>query len=227
MPPELPECPYFGPGTNEGNDDPVLPADWTGNPFDYLPEVYVSSDEELRLADQYLNGDFSGGYVTSQIAYFRAPRKQEQHESRRERIATIQSLVGEANLTLPKSLIELATRDDVMDRIRHNTVWFRPQPRLVDFPAATECKILELFYEGQGCGYWSLLLCPDSSAPMICCDESINVESNYPSGYQPDIATFTFYQCACNFDEWLTIYFLDCQRDDQNYEAMLKKYPGM
>jgi len=227
MIPVLPKCPYFGPVTGEDEDTLLLPENWTGNPFDYLPDLYVSSEEELKQAAQYINGDFSGGYVTSQIAYFRAPRKQEQHATRRERFATMQSLASEANLTLPSTLIELATRDDYVDRIRHNTIWFRPQPMLVDLPAAPECKILELFWEGQGCGYWSLLHCPDGSSPMIYCDDSIDIESNYPFGYQPDIASFVYHQCARNFEEWLTIYFLDCQRDDRNYTEMLQKYPGM
>jgi hypothetical protein len=69
---------------------------------------------------------------------------------------------------------------------------------------------------------------PDGSHLVVYHSESLDIDGNYPNGgWKPDIATFEFFECASSFDEWLSVYFLDCIRGDRHYSEMLKKYPGM
>lgn len=224
----LAKCDYFGPIDSEDDEPVILPADWSGDPFEYLPEPYTLSEEEKDLAERYRSGDISGGYLRSQIACFRAPQPAKEHERRRVHLAEVQSQTVVHGVLLPESFLQLAERDDDVDRIRHNTIWFDIFPSLVDFPASPKWKLLQCFREGQGCDYWSLLLMTDGSHVVVYHSESLDIKGNYPgSGWKPDIASYEFFQCGRSFDEWLAVYFLDCIRGDQHYAEMLEKYPGM
>ena len=230
--PLLPQCDFFGPVDPEDSVDSVelllLPEDWTGNPFDYVPEEYVLSAEEQDLAEKYLKGDFSGGYMTSQIACCRAPKPAEQHQKRQADLLVIKKLTDELGLKLPESFVRLISDNEIVNRIRHNNIWLNLVPKLVELPADPAHQLLQFTSEGQGCYYFSLLLSPDGSRLVAYCSESIDIEKNYPSPFpKPDIATFEFYQCAASFDEWLTIFFLCCQQEDVKYAELLKQYPGM
>ena len=228
MRPSLPKCDFLGPPDPDDEAPQALPSDWSGDPFYYLPASYTLTAEESDLAQRYRSGDMSGGYLRSQIACFRAPRHSAQHHRRRDNLSVAQTQAEVAGLVLPRSFVALARRDEYVDRIRHNNIWLDIFPSLVDFPSSPEYKLLQVAYEGQGCCHWSLLLIPDGSHIVVYHSESLDIEGNYPSEeWQPKLATFEFFECAASFDEWLTVYFLDCIRGDEHYSAMLKRYPGM
>lgn len=237
--PSLPTCGFFGPHEPDDEDEeddedgleeeqvPSLPADWTGNPFDYLPGEYVLSDEERELAERYRQGDISGGYLRSQIASFRAPQPPAAHERRRENLQAVRSLVAAGPLALPDSFLKLAENDCFVDRIRHNSIWFRIHPELVELPEAPDCRLLQSFVEGQGCDHWSLLLIPGGAHFVCYHSESLGSETGWPPGMEPDRVRCEFFECAASFDEWLTVYFLDCRQHDRQYAEMLAKFPEM
>lgn len=224
----LPECHFLGPYDEDDPPDPLgLPKDWSGDPFEYLPKTYTLTDEELELAAKYERSDISGGYIRSQVAHFRKPKSAQRHSERKARLATIIAATESQGLALPESFLKLTQTNDYIDRIRHNLIWLRLYPILVPFPHAPEYKLVEIFYEGQGCGYWALLLGPDRSHCVVFYGDSLNTESSYPHGHAPDYSDFSFYRCAASFDQWLAYYFLDCHNSDQTYENLLKQFPGM
>ncbi|WDI42140.1 hypothetical protein [Bremerella sp. P1] len=225
--PSLPKCPFLGLAGPDSDDIESLPEDWTGNPFDYLPDEYTLSEEERDLAERYRSGDISGGYLRSQIACFRAPRPLAEHEHRRGNLHAVQALLADSDLKLPASFVRLVETDHYVDRIRHNNIWLDIHPKLVSLPESPECKLLQIFVEGQGCDHWSLLLLPDGTHLVCYHGETLDTEGNYPSGWKPKFADYEFFECAPSFDQWLTVYFLDCQRGDEHYAEMLAKYPGM
>ena len=117
MRPTLPTCPFLGP-VADGRPQPtrVLPADCETLPFKYLPPRIDLSDAELELAACYERGDFSGGYVTSQIAYFRRGPSPDQHQKHREKFRQLKAEVGRRGLVLPEALVELVESDDYISR---------------------------------------------------------------------------------------------------------------
>mgnify|MGYP007122472328 FL=1 len=62
---------------------------------------------------------------------------------------------------------------------------------------------------------------------MVCGDEVPGAWGEFVSGYVPDIASLTFFECGTTFDEWLAVYFLECSEDDRPNTEMLSKYPDM
>jgi len=228
MRPSLPKCDYLGPCGPDDNEPSSLPANWNGDPFAYLPEPYNLTDEENNLAERYRNNDISGGYFRSQIACFRAPKLAIEHERRRDHLSSLRSQAIKSGVSIPASFQRLAERDDYVDRIRHNSIWFDIYPTLVEFPSFPECKLIQAFREGQGCDHWSLLLIPDGSHFVVYHPESLDIESNFPGdGWKPEITNFTFFECTRSLDEWLTVFFLDCVRSDNHYAEMLEKHPDM
>src|SRR5262249_51159302 len=89
--PPLKTCPYFGPWLGKNDPPCTLPSDYQTDPLKYLPPKVVLSPEELKLADNYANCDFSGGYVRSQIALFRRGPTAEEHQSRREQFRDLKA----------------------------------------------------------------------------------------------------------------------------------------
>ena len=85
----------------------VLPPDYETQPFKYLPPGIVLSDKELELAARYEKGNVSGGYVTSQIAWFRRGPSIEQHQKRREKFRQLKAETDRRGLVLPGAFIEL------------------------------------------------------------------------------------------------------------------------
>jgi hypothetical protein len=160
--PNLPTCPFLGPGA-DGQTQPtrILPPDYETQPLKYLPPRIVLSDEESELAARYEKGNFSGGYVTSQIACFRRGPSAEQHQRRREKFQRLKAEVDRRGLILPEAFIELVESDDYVSRLRHNYIWIQLPDELVPLPSDPEFTLFLIFGEGQGCGYWHLLLAPD------------------------------------------------------------------
>ncbi len=225
----LPKCPYFGPTSDDSESIEAfeLPADYDTDPFRYVPEAITLSDAELKLADQYENEDFSGGYLASQIAHFRRPRPKQKHESRRAKFRDLRKNVEREGLVFPSAFVELVESDDYHDRLRHNTIWLTLPDEIVPLPADPSRKLFLIAYECQGCDYWHLLLAPDGTHAIAYCAEPLGRRNMYPGGFKLDPATVDVYQCADSFCEWIVAYFVDCERGDRHYEEMLERYPGM
>lgn len=226
---QLETCPFLGPYPSDVSvpRERQLPGDYAANPFKYLPPRIQLSAEELDLAYRYENCDFSGGYVTSQIAFFRRPKTKQRHHERRERFERLEQTAAAEGLSLPETFVTLVETDEYIDRLRHNTIWLRLPDELVPLPADPARKMFLIFGEGQGCGYWHLLLSPDGTHVVVYSDEPFGLNNIYPSGFTPDLSSFTVYQCADSFDSWIVNYFFECIEDDRGYEEMLLKYPGM
>jgi hypothetical protein len=224
---QLHKCHYFGPYFDDKPDRVSLPPDAADDPFRYVPDAITLTPEELDLATRYENNDISGGYLTSQIAHFRKPQSAERHAERRRRFGNLQLSARAGGFRLPQSFVKLAESDDYNNRIRHNSIWLSITDRLVALPAAPDHQLATIFYEGQGCAYWHLLLAPDGSHLVALSGEPLGSDGDYPGDFQPDLSSFKFYQCAASFDEWLAYYFLDCIATDKHYTAMLARNPGL
>ena len=227
--PNLKACPFLGP-TPEGEPAPiphVLPADYDTRPFRYLPPIIALSEAELELASRYEKGDFSGGYVTSQIALFRRGPTPEAHQHRREKFRRLRAEVDRLGLVLPDIYIELVQSDDFVARLRHNCIWLQLPDELVSLPSNPEHKLFLIFGEGQGCGYWHLLLAPDGGHIVTYSEHPFGLRNLFPQGCEPDIASFEPYQCAESFSQWIVNFFAECIAGDRQYEKMLEEYAGM
>lgn len=223
----LPDCPFLGPLTDPNrvcNRD-LLP-DCDSDPFKYLPPRIVLSAAELELARRYEQGDFSGGYGTSQIAHFRRGPSDKQHAARRAKFRRLQSEVDRQNLVLPAAFIELVESDDYITRLRHNTIWLTVPDEVVPLPSNPDHKLFLMFYEGQGCGYWHLLLGPDGSHVVVFSEHGFGLCNAYPAGIGPNIASIPIYRCAQTFAEWIVLYFADCIEGDRHYQKSLTQWPA-
>ena len=224
----LPTCPFLGPSTHPSKESTrELPPDFETHPFKYLPPRIVLTHAELDLAQRYRNGDFSGGYATSQIACFRLGPTPECHHQRRETFRRLEAEVDRQGLVLPDTYVELVESDDYVTRLRHNTIWLTIPDEIVPLPSNPEYKLYLIFREGQGCGYWHLLLGPDGSQLVTFSEHPFGLRNMYPGGFEPDTSTIVVYQCARSFPEWIVLYFADCMDGDRHYEMMLAEYPGM
>lgn len=222
----MPTCPPMGP-LDEDDSAQELPADWDGDPFALLPERYQLSAEELDLANRYRNNDISKGYIRSQIAAFRAPRPDSHHIQRQTRFAALKESLKATSYVLPKSFIRLCESDDFVNRIRHNNVWLHPVPTLVVLPNRTNSRAVQVFYEGQGCCHFSLLLHDDGTHSVLYHEEPIVDIVHEPYAVVDDLDSVEIFRCCDSFDRWLALYFLECKAHDENYASMLERFPGM
>jgi hypothetical protein len=226
--PNLPTCPFLGPLTDEEAWLPrLLPPDYETQPFKYLPPPILLSAKELELAARYEKGNFSGGYVTSQIAFFRRGPSAEQHQERREKFRRLKADVDGRGLVLPEAFVELVESDDHVSRLRHNCIWLRLPDELVALPSNPAFTLFLIFGEGQGCGYWHLLLAPDGGHVVTFSEHPFGLRNIYPGGYEPDLASFLIYRCADSFSQWIVNFFAESIEGDRHYEETLRKYPGM
>jgi hypothetical protein len=203
----------------------ALPPDYETRPLKYLPPKIDLSDEELELAAGYEKGNFSGRYVASQIAFFRRGPSAEQHQNRREKFQRLKAEAERRGFVLPPAFVELVESDDYVSRLRHNCIWIQLPDELVPLPSDSEFTLFLVFGEGQGCGYWHLLLAPDGEHLMAYSEHPFGVRNIYPSGYEPDPASFKVYRCADTFAQWIVNFFAESVEGDRHYEEMLRKYP--
>jgi hypothetical protein len=224
---DLPTCSFLGHPAEAGGDSaPELPPDYDSEPFKYLPPRIVLSEAELDLARRYEMGDFSGGYGTSQIAHFRRGPSRAQHEARRDRFRRLLKEVHRQGLVLPAPYIELVESDDYVTRLRHNTIWLTVPDEVVPLPSNPDHKLLLIFYEGQGCGYWYLLLGTDGSHVIAFSAHGFGLRNLDHVGVETDISSIPVYQCARSFTEWIVLYFADCIEGDDNYDRLLSQWPA-
>jgi hypothetical protein len=222
--PRLKTCPFLGPiGPKETWSVRVLPADHATRPLAYLPPPIMLSEAELDLASRYEKGDFSGGYVASQVAYFRRGPTPERHRERHERFRRLKEEVDRCGLVLPAAYIELVERDDFVSRLRHNTIWLRLPSRLVPLSSRPDHRLFLIFAEGQGCGFWHLLLALDGGHVVTFSKLSFDPNS-YPGGRAPEPSPSNLYQCAENFSQWIVNYFAECVEGDRHYDRLLEEF---
>lgn len=226
--PDLPTCPFLGPvADGQAQVTRTLPPDYQTQPFKYLPPKIVLSEDDLELAARYeKGGDFSGGYLTSQIAYFRRGPSADEHRKRREKFERLKADVARRGLRLPEAFIELVESDDYVSRLRHNSIWLQLPDELVPLPSDPDYTLFLIFGEGQGCGYWHLLLAPDGGHLVTFSEHPFGLRNLYAPGYEPDLSTVKIYRCAESFSEWVVKFFAESIEGDRHYEEMLVKYPG-
>jgi hypothetical protein len=225
--PVLKTCPFLGPSIGgERPSNRPLPADYETDPFKYLPPRLTLSDAEIELADRYNRGDFSGGYMASQIAFFRRGPSTENHRRRRERFQRIRAEVNRRGLVLPNAYVELVESDDYVSRLRHNNIWLRIPDELAPLPSAPDHMLYLIFYESQGCGYWHLLLSPDGGHVVTTSEHDFGIRHESTAVQVEDLASIEVYQCAESFTAWIVNYFAECLEHDRHYEEMLRDYPG-
>jgi len=225
--PKLKRCSFLGPTSDEEAErGGVLPVDYATQPFKYLPPRITLSEADLELAGRYENCDLSGGYISSQIAFMRRGPSAEEHQRRRERFRSLKTEVDQLGLVLPKAYVELVESDDFVARLRHNTIRLRLPDELVSLPSNPECRLFLIFGEGQGCGFWHLLLAPGDEHLVTFSEHPIGLRGLYAPGKQPDVASLEIFQCAESFCEWIVNYFEDSIQGDRHYEEILEKYPG-
>lgn len=226
MLPDLPKCSFLGPFSDgEIPNDRALPADYETNLFRYLPPKIVLSEAELELAARYENGDFSGGYIGSQIAFIRRGPSAERHRKRRESFRRLKFEVDRRGLVLPDAFVELVESDDYIGRLRHNCISFQLPDDLVPLPSDPQFTLFLMFGEGQGCGYWHLLLAPDGGHVVVFSEHPFGLRIIYPGDYQPDLASFSVYQCAESCAQWLANFFAESIQEDHQYEEILSTLP--
>jgi hypothetical protein len=222
--PRLKTCPFLGPiGPEEAWSARVLPADYATRPLAYVPPRITLSEAELDLASRYEKGDFSGGYVASQVAYFRRGPTPERHRNRREHFRRLKEEVDRCGLVLPAAFVELVESDDFMSRLRHNSIRLQLPSRLVPLSSHPDHQLFMIFAEGQGCGCWQLLLAPDGGHVVTFSGDSFD-PSNWPAGHAPTPSPSNLYQCAESFSQWIVNYFAECVEGDRHYDRLLEKF---
>jgi len=222
--PNLKTCPFLGPNTSR--PDRSISADDLADPFRFLPPRITLTDEDLDLAERYQRGDFSGGYLRSQIARFRHGPSAEVHRQRREKFRRLKAEVDRLGLVLPAAYVELVETDDYVCRLRHGNIWLRIPDELVPLPSDPEHKLYLIFIESQGCAYWHLLLSPGGGHVVTTSDHHFGLRYQCPGGREPDPASFEVFQCAESFSQWIINYFAECVEEDRHYEKLLRQYPG-
>jgi hypothetical protein len=223
---QLPVCPPLGPVEDDGQPTEI-PREWNGDPLTLLPDPYVLNAKEAELATRYRNNDISGGYLRSQIAAFRAPQPLEYHERRREALAEVQRQLRETPFVLPPLFVTVFGDDAINNRLRHNTIWLNLAPLVFTPSSIGDCKAVQFTSEGQGCFYFSLLLCKDGDHCVLYHEDEAIVPYPPPPKLSPRLPSIAFSQCCSSFDSWLAHYFVDCREHDIHYTKMLEQYPGL
>jgi hypothetical protein len=199
-------------GTYDHADQHIeIPTDVEHRALSFLPAPLELSAHELALAENYENGDLSGGYIESQVAFFRRGPCDESHRVRKQTLCDLAQLLPPLGLTLPSAFVELMMADNLVARLRHNTVRLSLGVELLLAPAEfADCGLLLIAQESQGLGFWYLWLAPDDKHCVVFCSNE----------YTPDAAVELF-KCANSFAEWLFVYCRDCETSDRSFEHWL------
>jgi hypothetical protein len=165
--------------------------------------------------------------MRAQIAYFRRGPSVEQHQRRRETFRRLKGELDHRGLMLPAAFVELVESDDYVSRLRHNCIWLQLPDELLPLPSDPAHTLFLIFGEGQGCGYWHLVLAPDGGHVVAFSDYPFGLRTIYPDGVTPDLASFRVCRCADSFAQWIVNFFAESIEGDRHYEETLKKCPGM
>jgi hypothetical protein len=179
-----------------------------------------------ELADRYVSNvphciDYRF-YSAFQAAAFLRPQSPAQHEKRRTDFALLRQQVEAMGFRLPESLIRLVETDSYVDRLHHNSIWLDLSEELWHLPADPEKLMFLVFSEGQGCGYWHVLLAPDHTHCVVWCESPFGKPSAW--AVVPEYSRFEVRLCADSFDEWLYYFFRDSEKGDRHYFESLYDY---
>jgi len=216
-------CNWDGTEIRDTDAHDQLPSGGVADPFQYLPPEIAFTSRMAAIADRYESGDIDGAfYPAFQAASFLRPRSPTQHEERRTQFASLGQQVEAMGFQLPESLIRLIETDNYVDRLHHNTIWLDLPDELWRLPADPEKLMFLVFREGQGCCYWHLLLAPDHSHCVVCCEAAFGVPSVWHT--VPDFSKFEVELCADRLDEWLYYFFRESADHDRHYIQWLDDY---
>jgi hypothetical protein len=195
-----------------------------GDPFRYLPKEVAFTSEMAAMADRYESHSIDWTFCPAfQAACFLRPESAAQHETRRRKFASLRQQVESMGFQLPTSVVVLVETDEYVDRLHHNTIWLKLPDEIWPLPAEPEKIMFLVFSEGQGCCHWHLLLAPDHTHVVVCCEEAFGCPSVWP-GKVPDFSKFEVTQCADSFDEWLYYFFRESAEHDRQYLQRIDEY---
>jgi hypothetical protein len=225
MLPNLKTCPFPGPWA-AGQPQHPLPDDYESHPLKYLPPKMALSDAELDLADRYDNRDLSGGYIPSLVAFTRRGPSAAANAIRRAKFQMLRAEVVRLGFVLPAAYVELVEADELLARLRHGCIW----PMLPDVLArpvdGSEHLLFLIFGEGQGCGYWHLVLTPHHGHVVTFSEHPFGLSDGHPPGREPVPALSELHRCADSFAEWIVRFSIECVAQDRHHEIVLQKWFG-
>lgn len=205
-------------------DCETLPPRLRETIFGYLPPPVSTTPVIEELAHKYLNGQITGqDYVAMQAAAFIRPKPHDNHQQRRNTFSRRAAEAEADGFVIPDVFRELVENDAYVDRLHHNCIWLQMPGELWRLPADPSRLVFLAFTEGQGCCNWHLLLAPDGSHCMVCCEHPFGVPSNWP-GSVPDYSKWKVEQCADSIEEWLYHYFRESAEHDREYIERLRPY---
>jgi hypothetical protein len=201
-----------------------VPQDLHETIFEYLPPQIPMTPVIEELAERYLNGQITGrDYVAMQAAAFIRPKSQEVHRTRRSTFELRAAKAEAEGFVIPDVFRTLVQTDAYVDRLHHNCIWLQMPEELWRLPCDPSQLVFLAFTEGQGCCNWHLLLAPDGSHCVVCCEHPFGVPSNW-AGEVPDYSQWTIEKCADSIEEWLYHYFKEAAEHDQGYVESLEPY---
>ena len=202
----------------------ILPPNLRETIFEFLPRPIPVTPVMEDLADKYLSGQISGqDYLAMQAAAFIRPKSHEFHSERRTTFELRTTEAEAKGFVIPDVFRELVLTDVYVDRLHHNSIWLEMPEELWRLPSEPSLLVFLALTEGQGCCNWHLLLAPDGSHSMICCEHPFGLPSNWPGGV-PDHGKWRVELCADSIEEWLFHYFKDCAKHDRQYLERLEPY---
>jgi hypothetical protein len=204
------------------------PPDALTDPFRYLPPPVEFTPRMNALAEPYIANanekiDFRY-YPAYQAAAFLKPRTFDQHRERQEQFAWLKSSAEAQGFAIPDSLTRLFMTDAFIDRLHHGNIWPTVPKQIVRLPADPRFAVLLFLYEGQGCGFWHVLLAPDGTHTIINASDAFGSILGYPTAHEPDCARFTVSQCMDCVNRLLYHYFSQSARDDKRCLERLEEY---
>lgn len=192
--------------------------------FSYLPPVVPVTPVIRELAHRYLNEPINPqDYAAMQAAAFLCPETAESHENRRQTFRTRMQEAEAEGFAVPKTFQTLVESDEYVDRLHHNCIWLQMPEELWRLPGDPTKLVFLAFTEGQGCCHWHLLLDPDGTHCMMCCEHPFGLRSAW-LGEVPDYSQWTARLCADSIEEWLFHFFRESAEGDQRYLNTLLPY---
>lgn len=177
-----------------------------------------------ELTHKYLNGKINGqDYAAMQAAAFICPASEDTHHKRREAFQLRAKEAEAEGFHIPDIFRKRVLADDYVDRLHHNCIWLRMPEELWRLPSDPSQLVFLAFSECQGCCNWHLLLAPNGSHCMVCCENPFGVVSNWMGGV-PDYSQWIVEKCADSIEEWLYHYFKESSADDRQYLKSLEPY---
>lgn len=210
---------------SKGRKQAETPQDALDDPFTYLPPPIPFTAEMEVIANRYNSHDIDWRYYPAfQAAAFLQPKSPQRHADRKEQFLNLKQSAESQGFSVPDALTRLFLTDEFIDRLHHNCVWPNLPEQIVRLPSNSEFALFLFLTEGQGCGFWHLLLALDGSHTVVNADVRFGCTSGYPPGYTPDPSQFTVFQCMDTLNRLLYHYFIHSAQHDVAYGNTLERY---